>query len=121
VTGHTPGPWHVEKMPSDAASEYITGHITSPLHTYCGNTVGRTDSITDASSMTWADAHLIAAAPDLLDAVKLAYQYAPFHTADCEGITRDEYEGGVFENRDGCTCFIAKMLAAIAKAEGREP
>ncbi len=63
MSQHTPGPWKVEEVDG-----YITGHITAEAHTYCGNTVGRKDSVTAPDSMTRADAYLIAAAPDLLAA-----------------------------------------------------
>jgi hypothetical protein len=67
---HTPGPWTVETQPSDSGGSYITGHITSPRHTYAGNRVSRRDSITDPNTMTRNDAYLIAAAPDMLAALK---------------------------------------------------
>ncbi len=65
-----------------------------------------------------AAARLITAAPDLLAAAKEAFEYSPFHTSDCEGVS--EYEDGViFDNTKGCTCFLSRLRAAIAKAEGQ--
>jgi hypothetical protein len=81
---HTPGPWAVEMIGQDDlyGHVYISGHVTSPLHTYCGNTVGRRDSIAAPDSMTWADAHLIAAAPLLLEALQ-KQQDVEDHELEC--------------------------------------
>ncbi len=98
IVSHTPGPWTVETQPSDTGLDYITGHITSPLHTYCGNRVERADSITAPSSMTRADARLIAAAPDLLAALRELVEMVRG-----ESLAKDT------------------AIAAIARAEGREP
>lgn len=53
----TPEPWAVEWYDG-----YITGHVTSPHHDYCGNLVQRRDSVTAEPSMTAKDAAFIAAA-----------------------------------------------------------
>lgn len=116
----TPGPWIVETQPSDAGGEYITGHVISPRHTYAGNKVSRRDSITDPNSMTRADAHLIAAAPDLYrsgdNAVSLIQRFLDSHDrlARANGAA-------------GCSCLICResrtwlhdARGALAKAEGR--
>ena len=86
---HTPGPWTVEEIGQDDiyGHVYISGHITSPLHTYCGNTSARTDSIAAPDSMTRADAYLIAAAPDLLAALQLvAAQLPTIDKIACEAV-----------------------------------
>lgn len=44
----TQGDWELE-----IADCYITGHIISPNHTYCGNKIARKDSITAPDSMTF--------------------------------------------------------------------
>ena len=99
---HTPGPWTVEIQRSDTVeSGYITGHITSPLHTYCGNTKERRDSITAPGSMTWSDAHLIAAAPDLKDALTWAVKWM------------EQYEG---ETMPEWREWAARGRAALDKA-----
>ena len=62
---------------------------------------------------------LIAAAPDLLAACEEAFKYTPFHGIDCEGVDRAGVESGdLFEDVDGCTCFVGKLRTAIAKARG---
>lgn len=108
MTEHTPAPWTVEIQESDACeSGYITGHITSPLHTYCGNTRGRRDSIADPASMTWADAHLIAAAPDLLAALE---DLAKF-------IQVAEVRFGSMEQQGACERLLDHARVAVEKAK----
>jgi hypothetical protein len=71
----TPRPWHLETIPSDGGGSYITGHITSVHHTYRGNDVSRSDSVTGPDTMTHADGELITemrnALPELLEAAAL--------------------------------------------------
>jgi hypothetical protein len=56
-----------------------------------------------------SDAHLIAAAPELLARLKQATE------------TIDEFLAGIWDgNEEGWRLTIAKNQAAIAKAEGRE-
>ena len=88
---HTPGPWWV-----DGPDEGIEVH----------DTFGRTASVwgdPDANSEAWANAHLIAAAPDLLAAARLANQ--------------ELIDMG--QGSSGSPALVA-LWAAIAKAEGRE-
>ncbi len=59
----TPEPWESEERDG-----YITGHVTSKKHEYCGNTVARKDSVTDPSSMTADDSIFIAKSRTLLPA-----------------------------------------------------
>ena len=54
--------WEVE----DNGDGYITGHIAAEAHRYCGNTVGRRDSVCAPDSMTTADAPCIATTRNLL-------------------------------------------------------
>lgn len=62
-------------------------------------------------------AHRVAlAAPELLAALKLAYQYAPRHWQSCEGyLVGDDLT--IFDDRDGCTCYIGQMMKAIEQAD----
>ncbi len=62
-----------------------------------------------------ADARLIAAAPELLRAAKLAYEYAQFHTSDCDSVKAALFD---FDATADCSCFLSALVAAIAKAEG---
>lgn len=109
----TPGPWTVETIPSDSGGHYITGHITSPLHTYAGNTSPRTrpESITSPDTMTKADAYQMAASPEMREA--------------CELFTAAAHEVLDLLSRHGLPwpasiAFAAeKARNAIAKAEDR--
>lgn len=82
-TKHTPGPWHV----SQPDGNYIRSEI--------GGIAGLTFSATKA------DAHLIAAAPDLLEALELAV------TLDRSAADGDE------------SIWVTDARAAIAKAKGQ--
>lgn len=88
---HTPGPWEVSKNGVYVVSRFAHFNICrikSELHD---------DSITEIST---ANARLIAAAPDLLAAL------------------RDMLNN--FGGNDNETPFIVQARAAIAKAEGKE-
>ncbi|HXI18729.1 MAG TPA: hypothetical protein VNM48_20380 [Chloroflexota bacterium] len=63
-----------------------------------------------------ANGDLMAAAPDLLEAARVTLQ-SPWHDATCVGWVEFR-EGTIFDADRGCTCFRAKLLAAVAKAEG---
>jgi len=88
---HTPGPWWVE-----GPGEGIEVH----------DTFGRTASVWGEhapDSEAWANAHLIAAAPELLAAARLANQ---------ELLDIGQGSSG--------SPALGALWAAIAKAEGRE-
>jgi len=93
---HTPGPWHVEGM-------YVcpVGYQSNPI---CGVSryLGQPDENISAN------ARLIAAAPDMLEALKEALELAKLAESltGCRG--DDDYVWGVQE----------KISAAIAKATG---
>ena len=98
---HTPGPWTVRDNRNNTLG--IDAH--EPDGSYCqparvnGNA---SDSV--YGPVTWANARLIAAAPDLLAALKAAAAY---------------YE--MLERATGVTHgVLAEIRAAIAKAEGGE-
>jgi hypothetical protein len=83
---HTPGPWTTNKTPSPSGAIYIYAK-------------GR--AISDADNM--ADAHLIAAAPDLLLELKWIAGRID-RTSGSPNFTAEEHD---------------RVLAAIAKAEGK--
>lgn len=95
MSGHTPGPWHVgPHYKSDVESQH--GRICD-----CGITRGPNGE---------ANARLIAAAPDLLEALKeMVEWHGGVHGEDCP-------------EDDTCDCIGAgineRVNAAIAKAEG---
>lgn len=85
---HTPGPWEI------ATYEFQSGTICY----YLAGPVSQSESD--------ANAHLIAAAPDLLVALKEAVR-----SCGCSLAQR--------ESGHHVDCFAPDALAAIAKAEGR--
>jgi len=95
---HTPGPWVAASSPSSVVGWPICGKMgriigdVACLHARPG---------TDAYAEVEANAHLIAAAPDLLAALKRCVVLAAAHP------------GGDDPN-------VARANAAIAKAEGRD-
>lgn len=113
---HTPGPWTVETQPSDSGGTYITGHVTSPLHTYAGNRARftRPESITSPDTMTKADAHLIAAAPEMYEALKHAIGILENMDVDALGESGTSEDSWLLRDE-----YLHHFRAAIAKAEGR--
>lgn len=106
TANHTPGPWKASKgLPS------IGWHVGMPGR-WRLVVVGRDEkdeSMSDGEIE--ANARLIAAAPELLDALKeMRRQYGTFHKGNC-------YISVCYERRLGVANQIAD--AAIAKAEGR--
>lgn len=95
---HTPGPWWV-----DGPGEGIEVH----------DTFGRTASVwgdVGEESEAWANARLIAAAPDMLDALRAVKSEFIDMYEEC--YPNDESDNDV-------TAAIDMVIAAIAKAEGR--
>lgn len=96
-TSHTPGPWHIQPSSSFDAS-YV---LIKPIP---GQVVAQVDKLPEMD----ANAALIAAAPDLLEALKFL--------DDNDRIT---CENADFEIPAGeCPCCGCKARAAIAKATG---
>ena len=112
---HTPGPWVVDDRPTYAAdagmdakplrkgacvADVSTGFNTHSIH--APSTIGRQcPSVAEMDAQGFANAHLIAAAPDLLDA-------AIWCKSLCE------------ETNATATNAYSAACAAIAKAEGRQ-
>lgn len=68
---HTPGPWIAEP---EEASEHRGIAITAPANGWIVATILPDDGRA-ADDVDWANAHLIAAAPELLEALKEAVAY----------------------------------------------
>jgi len=103
-TKHTPGPWEIGALfgdPDGKSYEYPT--------IYRRNEDGSTTYVADImgalSPPAWPNAHLIAAAPDLLEACGVLLKAAP------------ELWG---EDVEKWPRLMDRVEAAIAKAEGRE-
>ncbi len=86
MTGHTPGPWRVDNYAEFAM-------VITPTGMEIGNATER-----ESACLTLADAQLIAAAPELLQACKMALNDRMF---------KDWPE------------IATALIAAIAKAEGQ--
>ncbi len=93
MMGHTPGPWPTPEF----------GRRGNPCWS-----VGK-ESPSIAAVMKEGDAYLIAAAPDLLEASRLALQVA-------EAYIHDQLDGT--PGLDGALAQLAPVRAAIAKATG---
>ena len=114
MSKHTPGPWALRRDPGhfDSLTE-ITGGI-------CGNTKPFRFTLevsiggdTDIHTLE-ANARLIAAAPDLLEALEQTLQLAIDWEDEARGTWQDEALG--FSHNDDP--IIKKARAAIAKAKG---
>lgn len=97
---HTPGPWSVTSEPDEEYPVWDVGHRTvgGPLD---GDVLHVCDTVDEA------DARLIAAAPEMLEALKWAHDFA----YDAYDDTK-HYDKTVAE-------WLVRCEAAIAKAEGR--
>jgi hypothetical protein len=97
-TEHTPGPWRVGNgsfVISDHPAPGITG--SDDVHHYGGHLI--------CESVSQANARLIAAAPDLLEALKILSDYP--------------ISGGYALGPCISECDMQEIRAAIAKAEGK--
>jgi hypothetical protein len=100
ITSHTPGPWAaILTIPSSGWGEPDVWQIEAHGHAVC-------TSQDCFATGTEANARLIAAAPDLLEALKALQEYAVKHVPVGEGHHHPVW---------------TKTANAIAKAEGRSP
>lgn len=104
MSGHTPGPWEISEEDRDEWRLLsVLGGLAKRTVAQCGHPEG---------SQNEANACLIAAAPDLLEALKLAEPYV----AHVYGLRVDS------DNDEGAERALAVGEAcqrAIAKAEGK--
>lgn len=109
-TKHTPGPYFVA---SDAA-------LDCPAHSNSGLALvdtGRENDWPIARLCEWGNAHLIAAAPDLLEALQAFVDAAPSAGASCLFCQQTVFlKVGHEEHLADCEIMVAKK--AIAKAKG---
>jgi hypothetical protein len=105
---HTPGPWAAEVPPPEAYTD-LDIHLDADITHWIADTRANGEVLghvnRTARGEQDANALLIAAAPDLLQALKetLAY-WDSCGFSDCE---------------PDCECIVQSVQAAIAKAEGR--
>lgn len=102
---HTPGPWHLEEMGYNSSSYYIRGSSESGDRLTIGKGAVAHIPRSTVNPME-ANARLIAAAPELLEALKAMI--------DAERV----YESGVRSSEE--LAALEKAHAAITKATGRE-
>src|SRR5689334_19211469 len=102
TTKHTPGPWHVE------AEEWTDGQGILICCKDAGVALIDPDDEEGATPEDFANAHLIAAAPEMLEALK-AFLRAPSIGSNGNGSVTIEV----------ATFNLDAARAAIAKAEGK--
>lgn len=104
IAQHTPGPWHAHEPASVAEPDHTYWHIYAGCGFY-DDSEGARLGFNLSGYIREADAKLVAAAPELLEALKVVNTFAKATIARL-GLTDTN---GICEAAD----------AAIAKAEGR--
>jgi len=104
MSKHTPGPWHIFTKAVAEGRQHNFARISYGTNE-CGD--GPEGFVAGVADMTGADLALIAAAPDLLEALKRIMPYANTGAAVRDVYTPEQPE------------FVAAR-AAIAKAEGQQ-
>ena len=120
TTKHTPGPWRV--LPAESDKDYLRVRGTQLGCRYKIANIHqvRIDGVSDSfrqhdDAESKANARLIAAAPEMLDALRIAREFMSvasdwnFHEAEINGEMRSTYD------------WLAVVDAAIAKATGETP
>jgi hypothetical protein len=111
MPSHTPGPWRVDPgSPQDI--QCAGGEIASTWNTLCNGEEFRVTGACTDMATSLANARLIAAAPDLLAACKLAIP-------EISCLFNQAYHRRETPERDPSVCAALDALkAAIAAAEG---
>jgi len=103
MSKHTPGPWEIK-----AHSDPCYRNISGPEHLALAQVVWRVEE-EDRSPKCEANARLIAAAPDLLEALeKMVGLFEPGRVYDFKEVSALTYEA------------LSIALSALAKARGKE-
>lgn len=95
---HTPGPWRFQR--EHTVSFDGSGDVAFPIY----NTSGKFAHV--ATAMSEANARLITAAPELLEACKAALEFTPAAWKNLK------------QTHDAENEYVVRLRAAIAKAEG---
>jgi len=106
TTKHTPGPFEV--VPHSYGYEIKRAHITPSC-----TTMGTIATIKPQGDRQLANAHLIAAAPAMYEA--LSHAAMSYHHPACK--CKGEYSANP---ELYCTCHVQKARAALAQAEGKQ-
>lgn len=112
-TKHTPGPWMVRHAYNVMAGR----RSVATCGGYYSNVPGE-----DSHGENVANAHLVAAAPDLLAACQAILSNDGCNTANDDGVwicvfCRGEWEESGCNHSDGCPIIMAKAAIAAAKGE----
>lgn len=104
---HTPGPWELQLLPPTGTSMTYIGIRQAETR----KSVGYAQS-SESADIAEANARLIAAAPELLEALRAAESALRWAVQESAGKVRREIVGGWLHHADECR-------SVIAKAEGR--
>jgi len=111
VSEHTPGPWKARWTSQRAGTDAWVGHRVA--NGSLDEIAALLNSVPQGEERI-ANARLIAACPDLLEACK--------HAANSEHHPACKAHGEYSANPElYCTCHVQKALAAITKTEGEPP
>jgi hypothetical protein len=105
MSGHTPGPWMIEPYSDEDETLYVCANYMPTDDGFARATwIAECDLQDGNLAENAANARLIAAAPDLLAALKETLNYwKSTGFADCE---------------PECDCIVESVRAALAKADG---
>jgi hypothetical protein len=106
IASHTPGPWWVERRVGDALQ--VNAKHRGEGSSYCVAGINHWEGDADK-----ANAHLIAAAPDLLAALKDLADWLAY------GLNKADGAEPTAEDHAACERVAAQARAAVDKAEGR--
>lgn len=107
MSNHTPGPWTIEKS-TRTDHHIIAGRrwiATASNHDF--------HPTQEENERTIANAHLIAAAPDLLAALQTAENVLRYAAQESAGRVRREIVGGWLHHADQCRAAIAKATGEV--------
>ena len=102
TTKHTPGPWEVKPIGKQL---YVEAKDSQGF--VCDMQINDALGETDGPRIR-ADAHLIAAAPAMYEALRQAYAYLAEMGCDCE------------EGQSCGDCIVCQCEAALAQADGKQ-
>jgi hypothetical protein len=101
VSKHTPGPWYVEDRRPGGGVMQVQAPYQGPGSSYCVASINYWRDVE-------ANARLIAAAPEMLDALKLASQELSQYLDLQRILDYREYAAGTQKKLDEITALIAK-------------
>ncbi len=112
MTAHTPGPWTLQELPHDHDFRTGVNYTVRDAWNCCLAQVGHVDALHDGEE-TEANARLIAAAPELLEALRKWIARVDLYYLSPARVELDDLPNW---GQD-----MAKARAAIAKATGAQP